>query len=267
MTMDDPWRPLEAGQRQAGTHEADVPEADTPEAGDASSDSSGVLPDWVAASAPRPPGRSVRAQPREVDLDPDTAEASTPPLVLPAPPGTTQVEIIGVGLRVRGYMRQLSGGRFSDQVNLSLNSLHLYEAALVDREGQVHAILSEDLFITRRQIVLISEFQGSDRSAHPEAYIPKTPREFVAVAPGFVITGQLHLSEHAAADLYFESEDPPFIPLTAVEVRGRMGEAFRARYDFALLNRSHVSAMGLRPMGASSMDWGTLAESPHAPGF
>jgi len=190
-----------------------------------------------------------------------------PPLVLPAPPGSTQVEIIGIGLRVRGYMRQLSGGRFSDQVNLSLNSLHLYEAALVDREGQVHAILSEDLFITRRQIVLISELQGSERSAHPEAHIPKSPREFVAVAPGFVITGRLHLSEHAAADLYFESEDPPFIPLTAVEVRGRMGEGFRARYDFALLNRSHLSAMGLRPMGASSMDWSTLTESPHAPGF
>jgi hypothetical protein len=267
MTIDDPWRPPDAGADGPAADEAGatVPAAD--EARTPVPDSSGDLPDRVVVSEPRPHRRTRRPQPREVDLDPDAAEESMPPLVLPAPPGTTQVEIIGIGLRVRGYMRQLSGGRFSDQVNLSLNSLHLYEAALVDREGQVHAILSEDLFITRRQIVLISEFQGSERSAHPESHIPKTPREFVAVAPGFVITGRLHLSEHAAADLYFESEDPPFIPLTAVEVRGRMGEGFRARYDFALLNRSHVSAMGLRPMGASSMDWDTLAESPHAPGF
>lgn len=229
-----------------------------------------LLPAWVTEPAPRPtrsPRNPSRAQPREVDLDPDAAEESEPALVLPAPPGTTQVEIVGVGLRVRGYMRQQSGGRFSDQVNLALNSLHLFEAALVDREGQVHAILSEDLFITRRQIVLVSEFQSLERSAHPASYIPKTPREFVAVAPGFVITGRLHLSEHAAADLYFESEDPPFIPLTAVEVRSRMGEGFRARYEFALLNRSHVSAMGLRPMGATSIDLDSLAAMPHAPGF
>jgi hypothetical protein len=226
-----------------------------------------MLPSRVAESTPGPVRRKKRTPPREVDLDPDAAEESEPALVLPAPAGTTQVEIIGVGLRVRGYMRQLSGGRFSDQVNLSLNSLHLYEAALVDREGQVHAIVSEDLFITRRQIVLISEVQAAERSANADARIPKTPREFVAVAPGFVITGRLHLSEHAAADLYFESEDPPFIPLTAVEVRGRIGEGFRARYDFALLNRSHLSAMGLRPMGATSIDLETVARAPHAPGF
>lgn len=238
MMPDDPWRA-------------------TPPAADAADPAS------AAASA----SEAARHRPREVDLDPDVAGTAEPPLVLPVPPGTTPVEIIGVGLRVRGYMRQLSGGRFSDQVNLALNSLHLYEAALVDRDGQVHAILSEDLFITRRQIVLISEFRTGERSAHPEAYIPKRPREFVAVAPGFVITGRLHLSEHAAADLYFESEDPPFIPLTEVEVRGRMGEGFRARYDFALLNRQHVSAMGLRPMGATAHDPGTIADTPHAPGF
>jgi hypothetical protein len=210
------------------------------------------------------PGPGTRPTPPllEVDLDPDAAEGSEPALILPAPPGTTQVEIIGVGLRVRGYMRQLSGGRFSDQVNLALNSLHLYEAALVDREGRVHAIVSEDLFITRRQIVLISEVQAAERPAHADTHIAKSPREFVAVAPGFVITGRLYLSEHAAADLYFESEDPPFIPLTAVEVRGRMGEGFRARYDFALLNRSHVSAMGLRPTGAASIDLETVARAP-----
>ncbi|MCU0504661.1 MAG: hypothetical protein MUE82_02640 [Chloroflexi bacterium] len=264
MTPDDPWRALAPPRDTAPP--ADVSDA-AGEPADPGSGPADVLPQWVGETAPQPPRRPRRSRRREVDLDPDAAEVTEPPLVLPAPPGTTQVEIIGVGLRVRGYMRQLSGGRFSDQVNLALNSLHLYEAALVDRDGQVHAILSEDLFITRRQIVLISEAQTGERSAHPEAFIPKTPREFVAVAPGFVITGRLHLSEHAAADLYFESEDPPFIPLTAVEVRGRMGEGFRARYDFALLNRQHVSAMGLRPMGAVSLDLATIAESPRAPGF
>ncbi len=202
----------------------------------------------------------------EIDLDPDAVEAAGPPIVLPAPPGTVEVEIIGVGLRVRGYMRKTQGGRFSDHVNLALNSLHLFEAALVDRSGDVHAILSEDLFITRRQIVLISELLPGDPATTADYVIPKTPREFVAVAPGFVITGRLHLSEHAAPDLYFESEDPAFIPLTAVEVRGRMGEGFRARYDFALLNREHVSAMGLRPMGMSSVRLETVPP-PHAPGF
>lgn len=203
--------------------------------------------------------------PREVDLDPDRVPEATPEMSISVPPGATLVEIIGVGLRVRGYMRAMHGGRFSDQVNLSIASLHLYEAALVDRSGHTHAILSEDLFITKRQIILISELRTQE-VIRADYLIPKTPREFVAVAPGFVITGQVHLSEHATADLYFESEDPPFIPFTAVEIRGRLGEAFRARYDFALLNRSQVSAMGLRPMGSTAgrrgQRWDTRLDDP-----
>ena len=132
---------------------------------------------------------------------------------------------------------------------LSISSLHLYEAGLVDRAGHVHSIVSEDLSITKRQIVLISELRAPEA---PRAgfVIPKTPHPFVAVAPGFVITGRVHLAEQATAQVFFESDEPPFIPLTTVEVRGRLADPFRARYDFALLNRSQVSAMGLRPMGS-----------------
>jgi hypothetical protein len=186
----------------------------------------------------------------EVDLDPDAAQETTPEVVVAPRPGTTGVEIVGVGMRVRGYMRAMHGGRFSDQVNLSVSSLHLFEAGLVDRAGHVHAILSEDLLVTKRQIVLISELAGGEKPTHSDYVIAKEPHEFVAVTPGFVVTGRLHLSEHASADLYFESDDPPFVPLTLVEIRSKIGEALRVRYDFALLNRSQVSAMGLRPMGS-----------------
>jgi hypothetical protein len=200
-------------------------------------------------------------------LDPDSLGEATPEIAIAVPPGAHLVEIIGVGLHVRGYMRSMHGGRFSDQVNMSISALHLYEAGLVDRAGHVHSVLSEDLFITKRQIVLISELRGESVS-RPDFVIPKTPREFVAVAPGFVITAQIHLAEQAAADLYFESEEPPFIPLTAVEVRGRLGDAFRTRYAFSLLNRSQVSAMGLRPMGSVAgrrgQRWDTrLGDSGH----
>lgn len=200
----------------------------------------------------QPSGGTAVDDRSEVDLDPDVAGETAPQIVLAAPPGTTLVEIIGVGLRVRGYMRAMHGGRFSDQVNLSITSLHLLEAALVCHAGHTHAILSEDLFVTKRQIVLISEVLPAGAPARTDFVIPKRPHPFAAVAPGFVITGDLHLADHAATDLFFESEDPPFIPLTNVEVRSRMAEGLRVRYDFALLNRSQVSAMGLRPMGSAS---------------
>jgi hypothetical protein len=195
------------------------------------------------------PGPDPVAPDLEAVLDPDSLGERTPEIAIAVPPGAHLVEIVGVGLHVRGFMRSMHGGRFSDQVNLSVSALHLYEAGLVDKAGHVHSVLSEDLFITKRQIVLISELRAQETTRH-DFLIPKTPREFVAVAPGFVITAQIHLAEQAAADLFFESEEPPFIPLTRVEVRGRLGERWKTRYDFALLNRAQVSAMGLRPMGS-----------------
>jgi hypothetical protein len=189
----------------------------------------------------------------EIALDPNLAGRFASSSVPTAPSATTLVEIIGVGLRVRGYMRQTHGGRFSDQVNLALRSLHLFEASLVDREGHTHAILSEDLFITRRQIVLISELRTGRVHPDPEQYVQKGVRPIVAVAPAFVITGNLHLVPNASADIYFESEDPLFIPLTNVRVRWRLDES-RVAYDFALLNRQQISAIGLRPMGALDPD-------------
>jgi hypothetical protein len=189
----------------------------------------------------------------EIGIDPDLVGPFAPSSVPTAPPATTHVEITGVGLRVRGYMRQTHGGRFSDQVNLAQRSLHLYEASLVDRQGHTHAILSEDLFITRRQIVLISELRTGRVNSDPEQYVQKGVRPIVAVAPAFVITGSLHLVPNASADIYFESDDPHFIPLTGVRVRWRLDDS-QVSYDFALLNRQQISAIGLRPMGAADPD-------------
>ncbi len=185
----------------------------------------------------------------EIALNPDLAGPYASLVVPTAPPATTHVEIIGVGLRVRGYMRQTHGGRFSDQVNLALRSLHLFEASLVDREGHTHSILSEDLFITRRQIVLISELRTGRVRQDPDLYVQKGMRPVVAVAPAFVITGNLHLIPGASSDIFFESDDPPFIPLTNVRVRWRI-DGGSVQYEFALLNRQQISAIGLRPMGA-----------------
>jgi len=187
-----------------------------------------------------------------VDLTNEAAAAVAGVLALGAaiPADADVVEILGTGVRLRGFMRSTAYGRFSDHVNLSLSGIHLYEASLVDREGHTHAVLSEDLFVTKRAIAVLAALR-TQRTKNPDAVIPKVPREIVAITPGFIVTGQVHLAPQASAIVFLESDDPPFIPLTDVEVRSRLGDGIRVRYAFALLNREQIAGIGERPMGVT----------------
>ena len=210
-----------------------------------------VVPEATGTAGAQEPGAGALIPAREIELEPDLAGAGSPEVALVAPAGAHVVEILGPGLRVRGHMRAVGGGRLSDHVNLGLSALHLYEASLIDAGGHAHAVLSEDLFVTKRQVVLIGE-PTFIAAASSGGVIPKSPHEIVAIAPGLVITGRIYLADQASVELFLESVDPPFIPLTDVEARSRMGTRFSSHYPFALLNRSLISAMGLRPMGVTS---------------
>jgi hypothetical protein len=202
-----------------------------------------------AAATPDPPGSAT--DPAAGSAPPDEAQAVAGVLALgvAVPDDADIVEILGTGVRLRGFMRSAAYGRFSDHVNFSLSGIHLYEASMVDRAGHTHAILSEDLIVTKRAIAVLAELR-TKRTRSPGAVIAKLPREIVAITPGFVVTGQVHLAPLGSALVFLESDDPPFIPMTNVEVRSRLGDGMRVRYSFALLNRDQIAAVGERPMGA-----------------
>ena len=126
-------------------------------------------------------------------------------------------------------------------------------------------MLSEDLIVTKRAIAVLAELR-TQRTRNPEAVIPKVPREIVAITPGFIVTGQVHLAPQASPLVFLESDDPPFIPMTNVEVRSRLGDGVRVRYAFALLNRDQVAGIGQRPMGAigrrKGTRWDTSLDDP-----
>jgi len=201
------------------------------------------------------------------DLAGDTAAAVAGVLALGVvvPTDADIVEILGTGVRLRGFMRSSAYGRFSDHVNFSQSGIHLYEASMVDRAGHTHSIISEDLIVTKRAIAVLAELR-TRRTSNPGSVVPKVAREIVAITPGFVITGRVHLAPEAAALVFLESDDPPFVPMTNVEVRSRLGDGVRVRYAFALLNRDQVAGIGQRPMGAigrrKGTRWDTSLDDP-----
>lgn len=162
---------------------------------------------------------------------------------------TIEIELVGLHLRVAGSLAIGYHRRLSDFVNDHLGLLQLREVTVLRRNGEPTRVHTPSLWASPEEVTLIAQPEAGPPPPVPvEFRIPKVSRTLVVVTPGHTLTGEVHIPTDAELDVFIESPDPRFVPMTDVRTRSLADRRVVARYDFALLNRRHiVAATELQP--------------------
>jgi hypothetical protein len=77
----------------------------------------------------------------------------------------------------------------------------------------------------------------------PQEYlVEKLTHTLIVVTSGHTLSGDVHLNPEALLAAFIESPSPRWIPMTDVRTRSLADRRVVSRYEFALLNRSHIVA-------------------------
>ncbi len=187
----------------------------------------GFDPIWGTLGAPT-------AQPGEDWLVRDDAETEGV---------AVDVEIFGAGFQISGQLRTGQFDRLTDWINMQTgfivvrNAQHSYL-------GQANAPDPDErkgtLWVRLDQIVLVAERSPAGRDRPSAPVVQKRLRRVSIVAPGYNVSGSIHLVAHGSISQYLESPDPRFLPITDLTVRWLSDAALIARFPFALVNRGQL---------------------------
>jgi hypothetical protein len=154
-----------------------------------------------------------------------------------------QVEVIGTHLRMSGTVDLHGFGRLSDYVSLQPGSVPLWDVTLLNRRGQPTADTLRGLAIRLSDLTLITQRQAfAPPTVGEDMYIDKIHRRVMAITVGHIVEGTVALYPGAELTAYLQAHDPPFVPMTDVHVRWLADRRLKTRFEFVLLNRSHVVA-------------------------
>ena len=154
------------------------------------------------------------------------------------------VEIVGPHLRITGRLDLGSFHRVTDLVNRSSSVLfHLSDAKVLLNDGQQSSLAVGDLWVSPAEITVIAETESSrDDRPRDVVIVTKTPRELAIVTTGHTLTGRVYTTPHATLEVFLESPDPQYLPMTDLRVRSLINQQIEAEYAFALVNRRHIIA-------------------------
>jgi hypothetical protein len=161
-----------------------------------------------------------------------------------APAAATQfVEVIGTHLRISGTVDLHGFGRLSDYVSLQPGSVPLWDVTLLNRRGMATTDVLPGLAIRLSDLTLIAQREAwAQPAAGADLFVDKVRRRVMAVTVGHVVEGTIALYPSADLMAYLQGSDPPFLPLVEANVRWLADRRLKTRYEFVLLNRSHVVA-------------------------
>jgi hypothetical protein len=161
-----------------------------------------------------------------------------------SPASAQLVEIIGVHLRVSGEMLLGGFSRLSDFVSLQTNgSVTLRDVTLLNRRGMPTADQLRELAIRVSDVTLIAQrYAPRPEARAEEVRVEKERHRILAVTAGHVVEATVSLYPGADLMRYLELRDPPFLPLVDARVRWLADRRLKTRYEFVLLNRTHVVA-------------------------
>lgn len=154
-----------------------------------------------------------------------------------------QVEVIGTHLRISGLIDLHGFGRLSDYVSLQPGSVALRDVTLLNRRGMPTADVLAGLSVRLSDLTLIAQRVAWPPPPVPEdIYVNKIRRRVMALTIGHVVEATVALYPGAELMAFLQAHDPPFLPLIDVSVRWLADRRLKTRYEFVLLNRSHVVA-------------------------
>lgn len=159
--------------------------------------------------------------------------------MLPGP--DERVEVLTARMLVRGTLVLESFNRVSDCINLQHGLLTLKDVEFVSPRSQALAGPIPELLIHRDRIHVVGQREAPGHTGKPSERIPKVRCAVVVILLDFVAAGIVFLPLEGSLDVFLDSRDPPFVPMSSVELAAASGELV-ARYAFALVNREAIVA-------------------------
>lgn len=155
----------------------------------------------------------------------------------------TEIELIGLHLRMSGAINTGHFRRLSDYLNHHEGLIALQNATVLRRNGDPTKVTAPSIWVTPDEVTLVALRQPETQPADRSMVMARVPKTIIVVTPGHTLTGEIYISPEAQLSLVIESTTPRFLALTDVRARSLADRRVITRYDFALLNRRHIVAV------------------------
>jgi hypothetical protein len=178
------------------------------------------------------------------------------------------VELIGAQFRAAGRLRVSGHQRLSDYLNLVEGFFRIEDVVLRARNGALTRVVLPELRIRLDDITIVGEPRtagGAAQGSEPHGdYMPKQQHRLVVMTAAHEIYGYAHLYELGSVTAFVDAAYPRFVPMTNVHVRWLADRRLAGRFDFALLQRSHIIGVATVMAGVRSRreDSGPAASEP-----
>ncbi len=152
------------------------------------------------------------------------------------------VDIIGPHLRITG---RLDMGRFLRVTDVVYNAGGLFrvmEATVLRHDGQPSDLPMGDLWVSPAEVSVIAEMESHSEPRPKDFVVDKVPVALAVVTSGHTMTGRVFITPGASLEVFLESSEPQFLPMTELRIRSLIDRQAEAEYGFALVNRRHIIA-------------------------
>lgn len=181
------------------------------------------------------------------------------------PAETYRVELIGTQLRAEGSLSIKAGQRLSDYLNFLEGFCWIEDVVLRAHDGDPTRVVLPEVRISMDDITIVGLTRsravprGPAEPAQPDGpsepgvrtgpddpdepgqhHIEKQAHRIVVMTTAHEIYGYVHLHEQGSVTAFVDATYPRFIPMTNVHVRWLADRRLAGRFDFALLQRSHI---------------------------
>jgi hypothetical protein len=112
-------------------------------------------------------------------------------------------------------------------------------------------VTTPSIWVNLADVTLVGQQESVEPAPAPEMRIAKERRLLIVVTPGHTLTGEVYVPVGGMLDMFIESVDPPFVPMTNVRTRSLADRRIITHYAFALLNRRHIVAATEPPAGVA----------------
>jgi hypothetical protein len=156
------------------------------------------------------------------------------------PAESHKIELIGAQLRAGGTLCVSGRQRLSDYVNLLEGFFRIEDVVLRARNGDPTRVVLPEVRIRLDDITIVGQARSRREGGQGQDHILKLPHRIVVMTTALEIYGYVHLSELGSVEAFVDASYPRFVPMTNVHVRWLVDRRLAGRFDFALLQRSHI---------------------------
>jgi hypothetical protein len=171
-----------------------------------------------------------------------------------------RIELIGSQLLASAEIDVPGTQRLSDYFGLLQGFCRVRDLVVLTHRGRSGRIRLREARIRLDDIAVVGESrhcpctEGSRPETPRAMVIPKEPHRVVVITTDHMIYGVAHLPQNGSLAAFIDAEHPPFVSMTNVRVRWLADRRLAGRYNFALVQRSHIIGIELRPGGDAAVE-------------